>query len=99
MFCKVPLYPELISVGDNVHIVSSVLFITHDVTHNMLNAKNGNKDAKEYIGCIEIGNHVFIGSNTTILYDSFIPSDCIVGAESHVNRKLESSGVYAEVPV
>ena len=34
---KIPLYPELIYIGDNVRVVSNVSFITHDVTHNMLN--------------------------------------------------------------
>ena len=34
---KVPLYPELIFIGDNVRIASNVTFITHDVSHNMLN--------------------------------------------------------------
>lgn len=34
---KIPLYPELIYIGDNVRVASNVSFITHDVTHNMLN--------------------------------------------------------------
>ncbi len=34
---KIPLYPELIFIGNNVRIASNVHFLTHDVTHNMLN--------------------------------------------------------------
>lgn len=34
---KVPLYPELIFIGNNVRVASNVSFVTHDVTHNMLN--------------------------------------------------------------
>ena len=34
---KLSLNPELIYIGDNVRIASNVSFITHDVTHNMLN--------------------------------------------------------------
>lgn len=34
---KIPLYPELIFIGNNVRIASNVSFITHDVSHNMLN--------------------------------------------------------------
>lgn len=34
---KIPLYPELIHIGNNVRIASNVSFLTHDVTHNMLN--------------------------------------------------------------
>lgn len=34
---KIPLYPELIYIGNNVRIASNVSFLTHDVIHNMLN--------------------------------------------------------------
>lgn len=34
---KVPLYSELIKIGNNVHIASKVDFITHDIAHVMLN--------------------------------------------------------------
>ena len=34
---KIPLYPELIIIGNNVRIASNVTFVTHDVSHNMLN--------------------------------------------------------------
>ena len=88
MFRKVPLYPKLISVGDNVHIATNVLFVTHDVTHNMLNEKVGKKKYQEFIGCIEIGSNVLIGANTIIMYNSKIPSDTIIGANSLVNKKI-----------
>lgn len=32
-----PLYPNLIKIGDNVQIASNVGFVTHDITHIMLN--------------------------------------------------------------
>lgn len=99
MFRKLPLYGDLISVGDNVHLASNVVFITHDVTHNMLNYRDKNAGFKEYIGCIEIGNNVFVGANTTILYNSKIPSDTIIGANSLVNKPIKIGGVYAGTPV
>ena len=34
---KVPLYPELIFIGNNVRVATNVTFVTHDVSHNMLN--------------------------------------------------------------
>ncbi len=34
---KVPLYANLIRIGNNVHIASKVDFITHDITHVVLN--------------------------------------------------------------
>ena len=36
---KVPLYANLIRFHNNIHIASNVSFITHDVTHVMLNGK------------------------------------------------------------
>ena len=35
---KLPLYSELISLGENVKIASRVNFITHSIIHSMLNA-------------------------------------------------------------
>ena len=67
MFRKIPLYPKLISFGDNVWIASDVLFVPHDVIHRMLNNKLGGDRFQEYLGCIDIKDNVFVGSNSTIL--------------------------------
>lgn len=98
MFRKLPLYGDLISVGNNVHFASNVSLVTHDVTHNMLNRKDKSLNLSEYVGCIEIGDNVFVGANTTILYNSKIPSDTIIGANSLINRPLKSGGVWAGIP-
>lgn len=34
---KVPLYANLIRLGNNVHIASNVSFLTHDVSYRVLN--------------------------------------------------------------
>lgn len=34
---KVPLYANLIKLGNNVHIASNVSFLTHDITYQVLN--------------------------------------------------------------
>ena len=34
---KVPLYSELISIGNNVHLASKVYLIPHDAIHLLLN--------------------------------------------------------------
>lgn len=99
-FRKIPLYSRLISIHNNVHIASRVNFVTHDVTHRMLNANSDltNKVAKEAVGCIEIMDNVFIGAGTTILYNVRIGSNVIVGGESVVTKDLEPNSVYAGVP-
>ena len=38
MFRKIPLYPKMISMGDNVWIATDVLFVPHDAIHYMLNS-------------------------------------------------------------
>ena len=34
---KIPLYPELIYIGDNVRLAANVLLVPHDMAHAMLN--------------------------------------------------------------
>lgn len=38
---KVPLYPELISIGNNVRLAANVSLIPHDMIHAMLNNRPG----------------------------------------------------------
>ncbi len=97
MFRKIPLYPKLISFGDNVWIASGVSFITHDVIHRMLNSRCGDIGFQENIGCIDIKDNVFIGADSTILPNVTIGSDVIVAAGSLVNKSIRG-GVYAGVP-
>ena len=98
MFRKIPLYPKLISFGNNVWCASGVTFVTHDVIHKMLNNMTGKEDFSENIGCIDIRDNVFIGANTTILYNVSIGSNTIIAAGSVVNKSLKGGGVYAGVP-
>lgn len=58
MFRKIPLYPKLISFGNNVWIASDVLFVPHDVIHRMLNNKLETDEFQENIGCIDIEDNV-----------------------------------------
>ena len=97
MLRKIPLYPKLISIGDNVWIASQVSFVTHDVIHRMLNNCIEDGRFQENIGCIEIKDSVFIGSNSTILPNVTIGPNTIVGAGTLVNKSIRS-GVYAGVP-
>lgn len=39
----VPLYANLIKIGNNVHVASNVRFITHDITHVMLSLREEDK--------------------------------------------------------
>lgn len=96
---KVPLYPELISIGNNVRLAANVSLITHDMIHAMLNNREGNSaHFREYMGCIRIDDNVFVGANSTILADVHIGSNVIIGAGTLVNKDLPGGHVYAGVP-
>ena len=97
MFRKIPLYPKLISFGNNVWIASDVLFVPHDVVHRMLNNKLGGDGFQEYLGCIDIKDNVFVGSNSTILPNVTIGPNTIIAAGTLVNKSIRE-GVYAGVP-
>ena len=98
MFRKIPLYPQLISFGDNVWIASNVTFATHDVIHQMLNNIIDDFKFQENIGCIQIEDNCFIGAHTIILPDVKIGPNVVVAAGSVVNKSLEPNSVYAGVP-
>jgi acetyltransferase-like isoleucine patch superfamily enzyme len=98
---KVPLYANLIRLGDNVHIASNVSFLTHDVTYlvlnNMPDVKKHGK-VQERIGCIEIGNNVFVGSGTHILYNTKIGNNVIIGTCSIVTKDIPDNSVAVGTP-
>ena len=98
MFRKIPLYHQLISIGDNCWIASNVTFATHDVIHQMLNNYVKDYEFQENIGCIDIKDNVFVGANTIILSNVEIGPNTVVAAGSYVNKDIPGNGVYGGVP-
>lgn len=94
---RVPLYPNLISIGNNVHLASNVRFLTHDVSFVMMNKKYGG-GYSEMVGCIEIGDNVFVGSDVIILPNCKIGNNVIVGAGSLITKDIPNDSVVAGVP-
>lgn len=95
---KLPLCPELISIGNNVHLASGAELVVHDAIHLMLNGRHDGYKYQEHIGCIEIGNNVFIGSDTIVLGDVKIGSNVVVAAGAVVNKDIPSGCVVGGVP-
>lgn len=93
----VPLYPELIRLGNNIMIGAGVRFVTHDAVHTILNRMNMGS-FPERIGCIEVMDNVFIGADTTIMPNVRIGSNVIIGANSLVTKDCEDNSVYAGIP-
>lgn len=95
----IPLYPELIKLHDNVFLARNVHFETHDMISTVLNGMNvSDIRFPEHVGCIEIMENCFIGSDVTVLYGVRIGANTIVGSGSLVTKDLEGNSVYAGVP-
>ncbi len=88
----------MISFGNNDHVASGVTFVNHDITALMFRYMENNSSIQERKGEIIIGDNVFIGSNSTVLYDVTIGSNVIIGAGSLVNKSIPSGSVAAGVP-
>lgn len=98
----IPLYAELISFHDNVRVARNVDFVTHDTMHCVFNRlpeseRNGYLFS-ERIGCIEVMDNVFIGSNSVILYNTRIGPNVVIASGSVVTKDCEPNSVYAGVP-
>ncbi|HET8687253.1 MAG TPA: acyltransferase, partial [Methanosarcina sp.] len=87
--------PWLISIGDDVHIVSGCNFVNHDGGVLILRHKIPDLELTDRI---IVGNNVYIGMNCTILPGVKIGDDVIVGAGAVVTKDIPSRSVAAGVP-
>ena len=102
---KVPLYPNLIKLGDYVDVSSNVTFATHDGIHTILGPNNDvvPEVLKKYkftesIGCIDIGSHVFIGAGCSIGANVKIGDNVVITAGSVVTNDIPSNSVVRGNP-
>lgn len=86
-----PSHCFLISIGNNVTFSTHVHLVAHD-------ASTIKHIGYAKIGCIEIGDDVFVGANTTILPGVSIGNKTIIGAGSVVTEDCDAESVYAGVP-
>jgi acetyltransferase-like isoleucine patch superfamily enzyme len=83
---------ELVTIGDDCFVGHGVMFI------NDLFSKGGPAGGDKNLWMkTEIGNHVSIGSNATILPVS-ICDNVVIGAGSVVTKNITKPGVYAGNP-
>lgn len=93
-----PINAEYIKFHDNVAVATNVTFVCHDVIQKVFNNIDPEKPVKKKYGCIEVMDNVFIGSNSTILYDVRIGPNAIVAAGSIVTKDVPPGTVVAGVP-
>ena len=94
----IPLNAEYIHIHNNVAVASDVTFICHDVMQKVFNNLAEQKQVVKKYGCIEIKDNVFIGSNSTILYDVRIGPNAVVAAGSVVTKDVPPNTVVGGVP-
>ena len=87
--------PYLIEIGDHVAIATGTDFITHDGGIWCFRDELINGDI---FGKIKIGNNVLIGSKCTILPNTIIGDNCIIGAGSVVRGKFPDNSVIVGNP-
>ena len=95
---RIPLYPRLISFGSNIVVASNVTFLTHDAIHQIINYKNKDMQVNEKIGCIDIRDNCFIGSNSIIYNNVKIGPNAIIAAGSVVTKDVSPGTVVGGVP-
>lgn len=95
---KIPSESDLFFLGDNVTVATEVLFMNHDLTATMLNRALNTDRFKFRKGEIHIGNNVFIGARSTILYGVNIGNNVIIGAGSIVTKDIPDNSIVAGAP-
>ena len=86
-----------LDIGDNF-LASIGCYIRLADGHTIFDLESGEILNHPTAG-IKIGNHVWCGYNTTILKNTEIPSDCIIGAGSIVSGfKFQNNSIIAGVP-
>ena len=86
-----PSHCWLISIGDNVTIAPRVHILAHDASTKMF---------LDYtkIGCVKIGNNVFIGAESVVLPGVKIGNNVIIGANSTVTHNIPDNSVAVGSP-
>ena len=95
-----PLYPELIRVGNNVHVHKTAKIVTHDFLNRYLKTRNPDTDFghMEKLGCVELGDNVYISMNVTVMPDVRINKDCIISAGSVVTSDIPENSLASGNP-
>ena len=87
--------PYLVEIGNHVGISAGTVFITHDAGIRCFQEEFPDDDI---FGKITIGNNVFIGINCTLLPNTIIGDNCIIGAGSVVRGRFPDNSVIIGNP-
>jgi len=87
--------PYLVEIGDEVGISNGTVLITHDAG---IRCFRDELPGDDIFGKIIIGNNVFIGINCTLLPNTIIGNNCIVGAGSVLRGRYPDNSVIIGNP-
>ena len=97
---RLPLYSELIRLGDNVRVHKKAIFMTHDMLNRFLATCYPEKDFghRERIGCIEVMDNVYISINTQIMPNVRIGNNCLITGGSIVTSDIPDNSIATGNP-
>ena len=97
---KIPLYPKLIKLHNNVGVQKTVSFITHDMVNRHLKGAYPEKDFgnRERIGCIELMDNVYLSTRVIVMHGVRINKNSIVTAMSVVTSDIPENSVATGNP-
>ena len=95
-----PLYPELIRLGNNVHVHKTAKIVTHDFLNRYLKTRTPDADFghHEKLGCVELMDNVYISMNVIVMPDVRINKDCIITAGSVVTSDIPENSLASGNP-
>lgn len=92
-----PPEPQLISIGNNVKVAADVYFCCGDVLHMLYNDMTPG-GYKHHWAEIEVGNNVFIGARSIIMYGIHIGNNVVIAAGSVVTKDVSDGTVVGGNP-
>lgn len=95
---KYPTDGYNLKIHNNVAIAADVEFILHDIIHWVYNGIEGKRVYKEFSGCVEVMDNVFIGAQSVILPNVRIGPNAIIAAGSIVNKDVPPNTIVGGVP-
>lgn len=87
--------PYLVEIGNHVAISSGVKFIAHDASGWLFEDTDPEMDL---FGPIRVGDNVFFGVDCTVLPNTRIGSNCIIGAGTLVRGEIPDNSVVMGNP-
>ncbi|MBO4500448.1 MAG: hypothetical protein J5732_09405 [Bacteroidaceae bacterium] len=97
---KLPPYPKLIKLHNNVFVHHNAHMAPHDVLNRFFYTVYPNDDFGhwEKLGCIELMDNVYISTRVIIMMNVRINKNCIISAGSVVTSDIPENSIASGIP-